>query len=178
MDEVIVEVHPQLAEVASTKSLDATLDIEGYAVGGMELKTPQGVTYHAELTNTGEGIVLAGTVVCAAISQCARCLKPVEIDVEGELEGYFLLQAAEEIEGYERDEFDCVTQEGTFDIAPAIQAALVYATPYVVLCKDDCAGLCPSCGADLNEGPCACDQRDDIDPDNPFAVLKNIKFDE
>ena len=54
----------------------------------------------------------------------------------------------------------------------------MYATPFVILCKEDCKGLCPTCGADLNEGPCACDSSDDIDPDNPFAVLKNLKFNE
>jgi uncharacterized protein len=46
------------------------------------------------------------------------------------------------------------------------------------LCEEDCKGLCPTCGADLNEGPCACDSSDDIDPDNPFAVLRNLKFNE
>ena len=69
-------------------------------------------------------------------------------------------------------------EDGKFDAAGPIEAALVYATPFVILCKEDCKGLCPTCGADLNEGPCACDSSDDIDPDNPFAVLKNLKFNE
>ena len=178
MDELIIDAYPQLAEVASRKTLDGVLDMAAYNVGGMELETPHGVSYHAELTNTGEGIVLAGTVSCTANTLCARCLKPVDIAVEGEIEGYYLLEAAEDVEGYEHDEFECISQDGTFDIAPALHAALVYSTPFVVLCKEDCAGLCPTCGADLNEGPCACAENDEDDDDNPFAVLKNLKFDD
>lgn len=177
MDELIVEVYPQLAEVASVKSIDGTLAMDSYAVGGMQFETPHGVAYHVELTNTGEGIVLAGSVSCQATTACTRCLKPVEIDVEGEAEGYYLLEPAQEAEGYAQDEFECVSPEGTFDITDALHAALVYATPFVILCKEDCAGLCPTCGADLNEGPCDCEVAAEDDEDNPFAVLKNLKFD-
>ncbi len=177
MDEFIVAAYPQLSEPASTKVLEGTLAWGYFAVGAMRLDTPNGIAYRVELTNTGEGIVLSGTASCTATTECTRCLKPTNIDIEGQVEGYFLLQPAEELEGYERDEFECVDADGNFDIAPAIHAALVYATPYVILCKDDCAGLCPKCGADLNEGPCECDLADEDDSDNPFAVLKNLKFD-
>lgn len=94
----------------------------------------------------------------------------------GAVEGYYLLEPAEDIDGYEDDEFEVIDADGSFDIAPAVIAALVYATPYVILCKEDCAGLCPRCGADLNEGPCSCGETDEIDPFNPFAVLKDLEF--
>ena len=178
MDEFVIAAYPQLAEPASVKSLDGRLAIDGYAVGDMALETPDGVAYQIQLTNTGEGIVLSGTVSCAAVTPCARCLKPASLAIEGEVEGYYLLQPAEKLEGFEADEFECIDAEGNFDIAPALQAALVYATPFVVLCKKDCKGLCSTCGADLNEGPCACDTSEADDFDNPFAVLKNLKFDE
>lgn len=154
------------------------LGLASYSVGAMELQTPQGVAYELQLTNTGEGVVLSGNLRCSAMTQCARCLKPAHVEINAEAEGYYLLKPADEVEGYERDEFDTVDEDGSFDIAPALEAALVYATPYIILCKEDCAGLCPTCGADLNEGPCACDAQDRIDPMNPFAALKDFKFDD
>ena len=123
MQQLIVSIHPDLAEPASTRFIEGTLDVTSYHVGG-----------------------------------------------------YYLLEPVEDIDGYEHDEFEVIDADGSFDIAPAVIAALVYATPYVILCKEDCAGLCPRCGADLNEGPCSCGETDEIDPLNPFAVLKDLEF--
>lgn len=178
MTELIVSAYPELAEPASMRSLEGMLDVTSYDVGGMRLQTPQGICYDLQLTNTGEGILLAGTASCEATTECARCLAPTTVEVSGDVEGYYLLEPAQDVEGYEADEFDVAESDGSFDVAPAIMAAVVHATPYVVLCRDDCAGLCPHCGADLNEGACACDADDEVDPLNPFAVLKNLKLDD
>ncbi len=178
MQQLVVSIHPDLVEPASTRFFEGTLDEASYRVGGMDLETPDGIQYQLQLTNTGEGIVLSGEASCAAITPCTRCLAPTRIEVSGAVEGYYLLEASEDADGYEDDEFEVIDADGSFDIAPAIIASLVYATPYVVLCKEDCAGLCPRCGSDLNEGPCACDQADEIDPTNPFAVLKDLKLED
>ena len=64
-------------------------------------------------------------------------------------------------------------------MAPLIQAALLVDLPLVPLCVDDCKGLCPRCGANLNEGSCACDSVDEQPfKENPFAVLKDYDFGE
>lgn len=178
MQQLVVSIHPDLVEPASTRFFEGTLDEASYRVGGMDLETPDGIQYQLQLTNTGEGIVLSGEASCAAITPCTRCLAPTRIEVSGAVEGYYLLEASEDADGYEDDEFEVIDADGSFDIAPAIIASLVYATPYVVLCKEDCAGLCPRCGSDLNEGLCACDQADEIDPTNPFAVLKDLKLED
>ena len=178
MQQLIVSIYPDLTEPASMRPLEGALDVSSYNVGGMKLDTPHGVRYDLQLTNTGEGILLSGEVRCSATTPCARCLKPTTIEVVGNVEGYYLLEPAQSIEGFEEDEFDLCEPDGSFDIAPAIIAAIVHETPYVVLCEEDCAGLCPTCGADLNEGPCGCDAQDEVDPLNPFAVLKNLSFDD
>ena len=57
-------------------------------------------------------------------------------------------------------------------------------TPFVVLCKPDCKGLCPVCGANLNEGDCEHvaqlehKRSEDARAANPFSVLSNLTFDE
>jgi len=42
----------------------------------------------------------------------------------------------------------------TVDLRPAVRDELALAVPAYPLCREDCAGLCPVCGADLNAGPC------------------------
>ena len=64
-----------------------------------------------------------------------------------------------------------------------VVAAIVFELPLVPLCDEDCKGLCPTCGANLNEGPCGCEKEQPDGPDefelvkNPFAALANFSFD-
>ncbi len=59
------------------------------------------------------------------------------------------------------------------DLVEAIQEHLLLALPVRPLCREDCKGLCPKCGADLNQGPCECTEKP-IDP--RFSILKNLKI--
>lgn len=178
MEPFVIELPDEVGELSGMSTLAGTLKETSYKSGAEVYEIPRGIDYDLTLTNTGEGILLQGTASTEAHGRCARCLKPVTLEVSGSVEGYYLLEPTDEVEGYERDEFDFVSDDGTIDLSGPIEAALVYSTPYVVLCKDDCKGLCPHCGADLNEGPCGCQDSDAIDEDNPFAVLKNLHFDE
>lgn len=177
MEPFVIELPDEVKQLSGMKELSGTLGETSYRSGAETFETPNGVDYALTLTNTGEGILLQGTVDTEAHGRCARCLKPVALDISGGVEGYYLLDPADGAEGYERDEIDFVSEKGTIDLAGPIEAALVYSTPYVVLCNEDCKGLCPRCGADLNDGPCDC-QDDEAEEDNPFAVLKNLHFDE
>ena len=60
------------------------------------------------------------------------------------------------------------------DLVEAIQEQVVLALPLRPLCREDCKGLCPGCGADLNQGACECAEKP-VDP--RFSVLKNLKLD-
>ena len=55
-------------------------------------------------------------------------------------------------------------------------AGVLIELPLVALCDEECLGLCPQCGKNLNEGPCDCKPKDEEDDfsQNPFAVLKNL----
>ena len=57
------------------------------------------------------------------------------------------------------------------DLRPVLRDLVIVSTPTHVLCKLDCAGLCPDCGQNLNQGTCDC-QREDIDP--RLAALKAL----
>ena len=60
------------------------------------------------------------------------------------------------------------------DLAPFFREEIALAVPVQILCKEDCRGLCPSCGANLNLAPCNCVQKTG---DPRLAVLRQLKLD-
>ncbi len=175
MEKFTVSTRPELSATGASRVLAGTLDEAGYSVGDMDLATPDGIAYDLVLSNTGEAFTLTGSISARAETQCARCLEPAVLEVKGEVAGYYFADAQADTEGLESDEFSYVADDGSIDISDALLAALCFATPFVALCKDDCKGLCPRCGANLNEDP-AHTHDDEPDPGNPFAVLKNLKL--
>ena len=84
-------------------------------------------------------------------------------------------------EDMDEDEFDVLPADKVIDLEPLITAALLLEFPLIPLCDEECKGLCPQCGANLNEGPCGCEPAaddDDDTPPNPFAALKDFPYDE
>lgn len=61
------------------------------------------------------------------------------------------------------------------DLTKAVADSVILDLPTKVLCSDDCLGVCPICGKNLNEGACKCKESDARD-DSPFALLRQIDF--
>ena len=76
---------------------------------------------------------------------------------------------AETLEDEENDEI-LLLDNGTVDLDEVFTTALVLAMDSKHVCSEDCKGLCATCGADLNEGPCGC--KPEIDP--RFAALAQL----
>lgn len=137
--------------------------------------------WSVEVTNTGEALLVMGTVEADAVVPCARCLEDVNINLVGDIEGYFLIDPEGDAdEDMPEDEILVLPDNHVIDLDPLIGAALIVAAPVVPLCREDCKGLCPVCGANLNEGDCGCSKPDDVaefdEAANPFSVLKNYDF--
>jgi uncharacterized protein len=93
---------------------------------------------------------LAGT---AALS-CRRCLEPVEVGVE---EAASMLFVEPGDEGADDPDVFVIPPPGhTLDLRPAIREQWLVVAPAFALCRDDCRGLCATCGTDLNTGACDC----------------------
>lgn len=176
-----IDLADRLENPGETLQLTGHIDVPGYEVGDKHLDLPSGASYDIVCTNAGDGILVTGIVRAAVAGECDRCLKPASFEVAGEIEEYFLFEEPEDPEAYE-DGFELVGPEHVIDVGDAISDAVVMDTPFVVLCQPECRGLCPTCGADLNEGDCGCAAHAEkawVDSDeNPFAALKNLKFDE
>ncbi|MFH1569741.1 MAG: DUF177 domain-containing protein [Gemmatimonadota bacterium] len=103
---------------------------------------------------------LDGTVRWVVAGECCRCLAPVQQPMETRLR--LLVQrreaSREELEAYEdQDEVEIVDPGARqVDLAERLRDAIALELPMRIYCRDECKGLCPSCGQDLNAGACEC----------------------
>lgn len=181
IDPIVIELEGRLEAPGESMPVSGTVDIPSYEVGDKEFALDGGITYDVVLTNAGDGILVSGLVRAHAVGECDRCLDPAHFDVAGEIEEYFLFHEPEDAEAYE-DGFELVGENRSVDLAGPIADAVVMDTPFVVLCRPDCAGLCPTCGCNLNREQCDCAARAEEEyvtsDENPFAALKNLKLDD
>jgi uncharacterized protein len=132
------------------------------------------VTFTGTLLKAEPGFVLTGELVAAGQVTCSRCLAPVPFSRSGEVSWLFApahrRPTEEETELTARD-LDVVWYEDfivPFD--PLVDEQLQLDLPMKPLCRPDCRGLCPRCGADRNDAPCSC--RDE--GDRRLAKLKSL----
>ena len=97
-------------------------------------------------------------------AHCSRCLKETPLEIEGTFRYFYTPSGVGESEVPDDDmtvSFD--PGESLLDVGPQIWESFVFSLPEKVLCSEECAGLCPKCGKDLNEGSCNC-LTESVDP--------------
>ena len=124
----------------------------------------------------GNEVFVDGHVETRVQVECDRCLKPVELPVSADF-------ALEYITGadYESGSNAALSEEelavsvfdgGSIDVDEIVKEQILLAVPARTLCREDCKGICPECGTDLNTGQCDC-AADEVDP--RWAALKSLK---
>ncbi len=121
---------------------------------------PKGVHVTGRLSAAGPGrFYFSGHVAGTDTGECRRCLEDVETPVDERVQLLFAESGADDTDDPDVYVFDPRSYE--LDLRPAIREQWLLAAPAFVQCRDECAGLCPTCGADLNAGPCGCEQPGD-----------------
>jgi uncharacterized protein len=107
------------------------------------------------LSSAGPGrFYFSGSVTGTARDECRRCLQEVEMGVSEHVQLVFAEAGQDDADEADVFEFDPRSHE--LDLRPAVREQWLLIAPTFVQCREDCAGLCPTCGADLNAGPCGC----------------------
>lgn len=181
MTQVIIDIPDNISDLAESLSFSGTLDLPELTSGPDTFTFREPLSWNVMVVNSGDKeLLVTGTVQGTAQATCGRCLDDFELPLAGEIEGYWLTEnPGDDVpEDLAEDEFEVIGEDRQMDLFPFIQAALVLALPFVPLCREDCKGLCPQCGKNLNDGPCDCapESGDGFDSNNPFAVLKGIDF--
>jgi uncharacterized protein len=158
-----------------SRRYEVEADIEGL---DEELKPRDLLRGEVQLMRTSQGILVTGHLHTVVELTCDRCLEPftvpVEIDLEEEFRptvdigtGASLPVVAEE------DGAGLINGHHILDLTEVVRQALLLAIPMHPLCRPDCAGLCPECGQNLNEGSCQCQPRVE---DLRWAALKELRI--
>lgn len=156
--------------IGSTRKYEAneTIDVAG---GGCVV---QG---EVKMVRTDRGILVKGTLQTVVKATCSRCLSffncPLALNVEEE---YF--PTTDVISGAwlplpEEPGYFIIDERYTLDLTDAIHQYMMLAIPMKPLCCEDCAGICPTCGRNLNQGPCSCPPQE---IDARWSELSRIDF--
>ncbi len=165
------------------EGLTRTLDLRGEwaerALQGTDaqVEAKSDLRADVELQKAHADVFVRGKLVGVLTSPCSRCLAPSAVLVNAPFELTFVPAESEpeaaEIEVTE-ELADLATYENDeVDIEELLREELLLALPMAALCSEGCKGLCPTCGKNLNEGPCACEP---APKDERFSALRNLKL--
>jgi len=122
---------------------------------------------HARFLWTNERIVALVSGDTAVTMQCSRCLEPFEQPIHIEIEEAFApsvdMATGLPIHIDDEDEALLIDEHHILDLSEILRQSILLALPMTPLCKPDCKGFCPICGANLNYETCTC-QDEEIDP--------------
>ncbi len=184
MSDSIIEIPRELFAIAGSSSFEGRLDPQTIDAGPDSYVFDEPLAWQVDISNTGDALLVDGRVEGRGRTRCARCLDDMSIEVKGHVEGYFVLPEADEPEDRDDDEFERLPDSNTIDVEPLCRAAVLVEMPLVPLCREDCKGLCPDCGINLNEETCGCAAKraaelaEEEDRLNPFAALKGLDLED
>lgn len=140
----------------------------------LEFELCQPVRLSGRLTDAGNNrYYWQGGLQTRVKTTCRRCLADLEVEIEQPVQVLFT-----EEENAEDPAVYVIPQRATeLDLSEAVREELILAVPEYALCREECRGICPRCGTDLNTGTCSC--APETDPNwAPLEKLRAASTDE
>jgi uncharacterized protein len=120
-----------------------------------------------------EGILVRGRLGFTVELPCARCLEPQRVVRQIEVTELFVDPTLREPEDEDDPGYELIDDLAAIDLSTMVRDTLVVDLPLRVLCRDDCQGLCPTCGADRNLTDCG--HADGEPADERWSVLADLE---
>jgi uncharacterized protein len=168
---LIVDLSSILGETGSTMDVDDDVPLESMTVGDVEVDFPAFPRIRVTITNVGEVILLTGSVQATARLECARCLEPFDFPLTGAIDAVISVTDDADQRGEEQEWYPLDGE--VVDLLPAAESALRVEVPFAPVHDEECRGICPTCGCDLNRDTCTCERQAE-GSENPFASLKEL----
>ncbi len=149
---------------------DGDLDLDSSEV---ELLMP--VEVEIDLMKSGTTLDVNVNVKTRIRMSCSRCLEPIDRDLDLTFELVFRKVSENTTKDLNltEDELKVIEYEGVqIDMTERIRESIILEVPIKLLCSDNCKGLCPICGENLNFGDCGC-KREAVDP--RWKALEDLK---
>ena len=155
---------PAQATLQSDKQLDFA-DVE-------EICGVQNTRLELNIQSSGDEYFCQGTLSFVSTLVCSRCLN--KFDVPNEASVDFIIRSADktsekEMNILDSEDYAMLDGNNRADVSDIVRQAVVLSTSMKPVCSESCRGLCPKCGANLDDGACECDT---ADPDPRWNVLR------
>jgi uncharacterized protein len=129
------------------------------------------LTVHLEVQKAGSDVIALGEVSGEAVLACRRCLVDVRVPLREPLSLAYQADI-DEVEAERREVYVLPSRGRELDLTEAVREHVLLATPRYVVCQEACKGLCPHCGANLNEVGCHCSA---TEVDSRWAALRALQ---
>lgn len=139
---------------------------------GAEVAFPRPVQGEIRFTREGETVWVDGAVETVVTLACGRCLRPFPYRLAGSFREGFRRGGWEGGRPREGAELILDPAGPLLDVTEVVRQHLLMALPMAPLCRPECRGLCPLCGADRNEAACACTPEEG---DPRLAALRDFR---
>ncbi len=146
---LVLDIHELGRRPGSSRTVSRSVPAPA-DLGIVVLTVPEGspVDLELRLEAVMEGVLVSGTARAHAVGECVRCLRDVGLDLEVDLQELYAYPESDA----EDDEAGRV-QDHAIDLEPLLRDAVVLALPFRPLCREDCPGLCPTCGVRRDDHP-------------------------
>jgi uncharacterized protein len=183
---------PKIADItAEGLSLSGDVTAEELGLSETDVLVQGPLAVGLDLRNVEGTVCVTGVVEGTAVRQCVRCLKEFEEPIAFSVRAAYEREAKQAPAGPKREDHrkkqvppavDTEADERNddtyyyagdhLDLAPMVREQIILAAPMHPLCREECRGLCPRCGKDLNEGSCRCPAES---RGGPFDVLRTLR---
>ncbi len=156
---MILDLSDIIKNDTDTMAVDCEIDLQGAEFMGEEFVFPSPLKVTGNIKNNTKNLELNAKAEGFMRVHCARCAKPFTTPVKFRLSEVLVRE-----DGEISPDSDAVVFSGyTVDLTEIVTNNFFMNVSGRYLCKEDCKGLCPICGVDLNEEACNCNQ-EQIDP--------------
>jgi uncharacterized protein len=161
-----------LGELRRKRRLPIDIDVPPASLrweeDGVRLTGP--LHLEGNVQESGADVVLRGRLKGEAETSCRRCLAPIRQPIDEEVVFVYRPGLAP-VDAESSEVYTIEPKAREIDLTDAVREHVVLAAPQYVICDEACRGLCPKCGANLNEGACACHEETE---DARWAALKRL----
>ena len=146
-----------------SEDIDRRFEPGAFDLRGEDFRVTAPVHLTVRATKDAQKVRLTGRVQTTLETECSRCVEPFAIPVDATFDLMFLPDtagaekgAADERAVHDDDVGVSFYKDDTIDLGAVMREQFFLALPMKPLCREDCKGLCPVCGANWNRETCAC----------------------
>ncbi|MFO7881035.1 MAG: YceD family protein [Kosmotogaceae bacterium] len=144
-----------------------------------EIRCDEPIDVDVFLYKEKDSVIVSGTVKTKVIEKCARCLKDVIVPINGTVEAVYLpaKKFFKEVDSGPSEDLENTLplNSDILDLSERVLEAIIVEIPVKVLCSENCRGLCPVCGTNLNENPEHNCKQDKESKDKWHKLLNDLK---